>query len=63
MKLEMQSSVGLMFGVQPVTSSVKRYWCSVSNGTHIKMTHLNSGEILTVEIEEADEYDMWAHPV
>ncbi|MBV1789925.1 30S ribosomal protein S12 methylthiotransferase RimO [Marinobacterium sp. D7] len=26
-------------------------------------THLKPGERLLVEIEEADEYDMWAHPV
>jgi len=26
-------------------------------------TQLNPGDILTVEVEEADEYDLWAHPV
>jgi ribosomal protein S12 methylthiotransferase len=26
-------------------------------------THLKPGERLLVEVEEADEYDMWAHPV
>lgn len=26
-------------------------------------TQLKPGDILTVEVEEADEYDMWAHPV
>jgi ribosomal protein S12 methylthiotransferase len=26
-------------------------------------THLSPGDILTVEVEEADEYDLWAHPV
>ncbi|WP_432695181.1 30S ribosomal protein S12 methylthiotransferase RimO [Marinobacterium sp. YM272] len=26
-------------------------------------THLKPGERLMVEVEEADEYDMWAHPV
>ena len=26
-------------------------------------THLQVGEFVTVEIEEADEYDLWAHPV
>ncbi|GGB92740.1 ribosomal protein S12 methylthiotransferase RimO [Marinobacterium zhoushanense] len=26
-------------------------------------THLTPGERLLVEVEEADEYDMWAHPV
>jgi len=25
--------------------------------------HLKPGEIVTVEIEEADEYDMWGHLV
>lgn len=26
-------------------------------------THLKPGDILTAEVEEADEYDLWAHPV
>jgi len=26
-------------------------------------THLKPGDILTVEVEDADEYDLWAHPV
>ena len=26
-------------------------------------THLKPGYILTVEVEDADEYDLWAHPV
>lgn len=26
-------------------------------------THLKPGDRLTVEVEEADEYDLWAHPV
>ena len=26
-------------------------------------THLKPGDILTVQVEEADEYDLWAHPV
>lgn len=26
-------------------------------------THLSPGQILRVEVEEADEYDLWAHPV
>ncbi|OZG70561.1 ribosomal protein S12 methylthiotransferase [Hahella sp. CCB-MM4] len=26
-------------------------------------THLKPGDILRVEVEEADEYDLWAHPI
>jgi ribosomal protein S12 methylthiotransferase len=26
-------------------------------------THLKPGDILTVKVEEADEYDLWAHPI
>ena len=26
-------------------------------------THLKAGDLVKVEIEEADEYDMWAHLV